>query len=223
VFVGWFLVTPRLHQPLGISLALAGALLVLGLWTVRNYTSFGSFVFISSNSGENLLLGNSENTRPNAGTNIDISAYQAQTQEMNEVERDNFYRAAALDYIREHPARTARLYLLKVLNYFNFRNELTTESEGSSLRDLLVLITYGPLLLVFIARLAFIPLRRTLSPLPFSRFEILLAVLYGLSALTSAVFFTRIRFRLPFDILLIMLAAIFLAKVMKMGIGGIGE
>jgi 4-amino-4-deoxy-L-arabinose transferase-like glycosyltransferase len=210
VFLGWFLLNPRLRRPLGITLAVGGALLVVGLWTARNYAAFGSFVFVSSNSGENLLLGNSEHTLPNAGTNVDISSYYEQTLEMDEVERDAFYRAQALEYIREHPARAARLYGLKVLNYFNFRNELYTKSEGSSLRDLLVLFTYSPLLLVFFTRLAFLP------HIQATRFEILLAVLYGLSALASAIFFTRIRFRLPFDALLIMLAAIFLAQLAKM-------
>jgi 4-amino-4-deoxy-L-arabinose transferase-like glycosyltransferase len=209
VFLGWFLVQPRLRRPLGICLAAGGALLIVGLWTVRNTIAFSTFFFVSSNSGENLLLGNSENTRPNAGTNVDISAYYEQTLGMDEIERDAFYRAQAVEYIGEHPARAARLYGLKVLNYFNFRNELITRSEGSALRDLLVLFTYGPLLLVVITRLALIPRFQA------TRFEILLVVLYGLSALVGAVFFTRIRFRLPFDSLLVMLAAVFLAQLLK--------
>jgi len=67
-----------------------------------------------------------------------------------------------------------------------------------------MLITYGPLLLLFASRVLLVKLFRP------SAFETLLGALYVCSALTTAVFFTRIRFRLPFDFLLIIIVAMFL-------------
>ena len=49
---------------------------VIGLWSIRNYYVFNSFVFVSTNGGFNLLLGNSKNTEPNLGVNTDISQYE---------------------------------------------------------------------------------------------------------------------------------------------------
>jgi hypothetical protein len=168
---------------------------------------FDRFVFVSTNSGENLLLGNSENTTPNAGTTADISRYKAQARGMDEIERDRFFQAQALAYIRAHPLESLQLYSLKVLNYFNFRNELVTRSESSLARDLVVLFSYGTLLIVFLFRLVLVKL---VPPTPF---ELLLILLYFSSALVTALFFTRIRFRVPFDFGLIMVVAILFARI----------
>jgi 4-amino-4-deoxy-L-arabinose transferase-like glycosyltransferase len=201
VFAVWLILIPSSRRLIGLFLVLAPVLLLVGAWTFRNYNAFNRIFMVSTNSGENLLLGNSEGTRPNAGTIVDISRYKEQAAGMGEADADAYYRDEALDWIRDNPGRAAGLYLQKVLNYFNFRNELVTQSEASPLRDLLVLLTYGPLLLILLARLA---LKRRF---PLDPTEWLWIALYLLSALTTAVFFTRIRFRLPFDFLLILLAA----------------
>ncbi len=101
------------------------------------------------------------------------------------------------------------MYFLKFLNFFNYRNDLVTKTEASSARDLLLLVTYGPLLLVAFARLVFSKSYR-LSPL-----EILLVATYLVGALAGAIFGSRIRYRVPFDYTLIMLAAIFINKLIK--------
>ena len=196
----WFYRREQLKKYLVLSLGVM--LLVLGFWTARNYAVFDTFTFVSTNSGENLLVGNSENTTPNAGTTVNISKYLSGASGLDEVERDGYFRQQALEYITSHPGEAARLYVLKVLNYFNFRNELVTRAEATPWKDILMLVTYGPLLVVFLLRLLQLA-RIKLSPL-----EVLLSGLYLTSALVSAIFFTRIRFRLPFDYLLIMAVAI---------------
>ena len=52
-------------------------------------------------------------------------------------------------------------------------------------------------------------------------FEVLLRVLYTASALSGALFFTRIRFRIPYDYLLIMMAAVFVEAVIAKQAGKI--
>ena len=183
--------------------------LMFGLWTARNYVALGSFVLMSTNSGENLLVGNSENSVPNGGRTIDISQYEQAAEGLDEVARDRYFLDSALEYIQNHKMRVAKLYVLKVLNYFNFSNTLVTAGEGTTFRDLVMLITYGSLLLLFILRLGLI------LKYPPTSFEILIITLYLINALVSAIFFTRIRFRLPYDYLLIINAALLVDRFIQ--------
>jgi len=193
-------------------LLIFGCSLVLAPWLVRNYIRFGSFVFVSSNSGRNLLLGNSEDARPNSGTNVDITRYVAAAAGLGEIERDRFYRDRAVEFMRKNPGRTAQLYLLKFLNYFNYRNELFVKTETSPLRDAIALLSFGPLLAMALLRV--ILARRW----PLSRLEHFALVLYVLNGAYAAVFFTRLRFRVPFDYLLLILVAMTVARLGSRGI-----
>lgn len=177
--------------------------IMMGLWSLRCYVIFHAFVFGSANSGLMLLLGNSENTTPNSGPNADISRY-SDAAPPGEIGRDAFFKAKAVEYIKNNQGRVAELYVLKVLNYFNYRNDLATKSEMSTTRDLVMLATYGPLLLLFLIRLLY--WRRH----PFSRFEILVVFVYLSNAFFAAIFFPRVRYRLPFDFLMIWIVAGFI-------------
>ena len=202
VLAAWIWLFRRAQIKKFLILSLGVMLLILGFWTIRNYTIFNTFFFVSTNSGENLLVGNSENTTPNAGTTVDISKYLSGASGLDEVERDRYFRQQALEFISNNPGDAVRLYLLKVLNYFNYRNELVTQAEATPGKDLLMLVTYGPLLLIFLLRLL------QVSKIKLSPLEVLFTSIYLVSAFVSAIFFTRIRFRLPFDYLLIMAVAI---------------
>ena len=90
-----------------------------------------------------------------------------------------------------------KLYLLKFLNYFNFRNTFWVESEFNFFRSVIMFITYYPLLLCLIFRLFYIHRQ------PLRHVEILFVLLYFGSAFFYSIFIPRIRFRLPFDVLLI--------------------
>jgi 4-amino-4-deoxy-L-arabinose transferase-like glycosyltransferase len=183
--------------------------LLLGGWTIRNHQVFDEFLFVSTNGGENLLSGNSENATANAGRITDITRYRAEAEGLREVERDRYYRTQALQYMMTHKTQTVRLYFLKVLNYFNYHNDIKTKGAVTNTKDLVLMLTYGPLLLLLILRLALSKLNKP------SSFEILLVALYLSNAFVSAIFFTRIRFRLPFDFLLIVLAAMFLEQLIR--------
>jgi 4-amino-4-deoxy-L-arabinose transferase-like glycosyltransferase len=209
ILAGWSWIYQKNRKSFQILLMLVAACLVVGMWSLRNYAVFDTFVFVSTNSGENLLLGNSANTTPNGGRTIDFSNYENQATGLDEVQRDQYFRNQAIDYILTHKLATVKMYFLKLLNFFNYRNELVTNSEASSAGNLLMLITYGPLLIIALVRFALSKLFQL------SSFEILLAVIYLIGAFVSAIFFTRIRFRIPFDYLLIMLVAIFIDKLIK--------
>ena len=194
-----------------ILVTVAIAFLPVAIWSARNYAVFDSFLFVSSNSGYNLLSGNSENTAPNAGVNTDISKHLREVARLNldEIEGDRYLRSKAVEFVLSHKREALMLYCRKCLNYFNYRNELCIKAEASVTKDLVMLATYGPFLLAFVCRIF---LLRRLRP---SRLEVLFVILYISSGVFYAVFFTRIRFRLPFDFLLIMVVAIFLRNVLR--------
>ncbi len=57
-----------------------------------------------------------------------------------------------------------------------------------------------------------------IGKLKVGRFEGLLIMLYFAGAFIHAIFYTRIRYRLPFDFLLIMVAAMFLGRLSRLKI-----
>jgi hypothetical protein len=176
---------------------------LLGAWSYRNYRVFHAFVLVSTNGGVNLLLGNSENATGNSNSDTLPFRYAVQGhKEPNEVAADRYYSQQAKRWIFHHPARAARLYLAKLVHYFGFLDHLVSDDNSSMLnsqsaRMMIMLVTWGPLLLLFFLRLA---LSRKF-PLSFA--ETLFAGLYLFNAAFVSLFFTRIRFRIPMDWLLI--------------------
>lgn len=183
---------------------------MIGGWMVRNHHVFDVWIPFSTNSGFNLLLGNSPHTTANSGVNVDLSAYDAHASTLSEIQKDEYYRSEALRYITENKGEAITLYISKVLNYFNYRNELATRTEASSSRDLLMFLTYVPLLALFILRLCLF------KRYPLTDIEVYFVILYIVNAFFQATFFTRIRFRLPYDYVLIGTVAIFLSNIVRM-------
>lgn len=193
-----------------LVLITTSSLLIL-FWIGRNYFTFDSIVFISTNSGYNLLIGNSENTTPTGGVNVDISQYENEVTELNEIEKDKYFRNKAIDFIQKNPMKVLKLYFFKFLNYFNYKNKLYVQSESSQIKWLILFITYYPLLATaFLIRLLL------LKKFPFSSLEIFSLLLYISNGLFAAIFFTRIRFRIPFDFLLVLVTASILGKSLVM-------
>jgi hypothetical protein len=192
-----------------VIIFLAITLLTTVPWTIRNYIVFHSFVPFSSNSGMNLLLGNSENTTPNGGVTVDITQYKAGAVGLNEIERDAYYRSQAIEFISNNLVHSSKMYFLKLLNHFNYRNDLRTSSESSRISDFVMLFSYGCILILTVLRIM------SFRKYPLSALEMLVLILYIANALINAVFFTRIRFRLPFDLLLIMIVSMFLDYLIR--------
>jgi len=205
LFVGW------LHSKICsfrfLSLFAAVTVLLVSLWIIRSSLIFDRFVFISTNSGINLLYGNSENTGHDTGV-VDISRYTPPAG-LNEAEQDSYYKQRAKEWVMAHPAEAALLYLKKSANYFNFKNKLSTKSEESRFKDLLMAVSYYPLLIAAVVR-CFLWRR-----FRFSWPELLMYLLYFGNAFLSAVVYTRIRYRIPFDFLLVMMVAMFIGNLLE--------
>jgi 4-amino-4-deoxy-L-arabinose transferase-like glycosyltransferase len=186
----------------------AAAILVVvavvpGVWCVRNIVSLHAFVPVSTNDGINLLLGNSEHTTAGGGTNVDISRYdqEAKAKHLDEVGINDFFSQSAVGWIKANPADAAVLFVKKVANNFAYSSEMATSGQGGSASDLLLAVTYYPLLALALWRV--ISARRR----PLTAEEKLAVGLIVLNLLLLAVFFTRLRFRVPLDALTILPAA----------------
>ncbi len=189
-----------------VMIVFATVSLVIGSWTLRNWICFHEFIPISSHSGMNLLLGNCENTRPNSGANTDINLYlkAAADLNLNEFERDRYLRNAAVTWIKTHPKDAIILYFEKTLNHFNLWNEFYVKSEASVWKARVMEASYLFLLALLVWRLI------DAKSDPLDRLDKYMLAIYFLTAFTMAVFTTRIRYRLPFDFLLIIIIARYL-------------
>jgi hypothetical protein len=176
-------------------------------WVVRSSLLFGEFVFISTNSGVNLLFGNSPNATSNSGV-VDISAFEPAIA-LEEVALDRHYKAAAIQWIQDYPLQAFHLYLGKVVNYFNYRNDISTSSQSNKATNVLMFISYYPLLLIAVLRCAMWRRYR------FSYLELMLYAIYFGNAFLSAIIYTRIRYRLPFDFLLIAMVSTFAGHILQ--------
>ncbi|ONI73152.1 hypothetical protein ALI144C_45270 [Actinosynnema sp. ALI-1.44] len=194
LFIGW-----RARKAIAILLVAAAVIPVL--WCARNAVVMGSFIPVSTNNGVNLLLGNNPDATGSSGTSVDVSAYEQRAKELklDEVGIDEFYSDQAVDWITANPAQAAGLYAAKVAHNFAYSDTLKTEGQGAS--DLLAALSYYPLLALAL-------LRVMLSKrFPLHRVDKLCLWAIVLNVLLLAVFFTRIRFRVPLDELTIVLAA----------------
>ena len=187
----------------GIAVSLLAVAFLPTAWCVRNAVQLHAFVPISTNNGVNLLLGNSDKITAASGPGGDISAYRqhADQLDLDEVELDRFYRTEALNWIGAHRARAAELYLEKVVQNFSFRSELATDGQSSIAKDLVSAVTFYPLLGLALLRIMMVRTR------PLQPVESAALWLVSGHVLLTAVFFTRLRLRMPVDGLTILLAA----------------
>lgn len=177
-------------------------------WVIRNYMMFDRFIPLSTSGGINLLTGNSEKTTANAGVNVDLSHYQSVAAGMSETQRDDYFSNAAKEWIASNPLRASELFFAKFLNWFNFQNELATSVGGATAKALILALTYYPILLLAGLSVLMVP---TTVVLPRWFFP----TLYVVAAVSYAVFFTRIRFRVPFDGILIILSVGFIEQMLR--------
>lgn len=186
-----------------LAAVLAIIVLLPSAWTVRNALVMHAFVPVSSNTGINLLLGNSENTTATSGSATDIWADIDHTLEhgMNEIEAGAYFRDRALGWVADHPGQAAQLYGAKLLHAFAYSEDLYTENQESGLQDLVTALTFYPVLLLVALRLVLTRVR----PLRAEE-KLMLSLVVG-NLLLLAAFFVRIRLRLPLDAFLIILAA----------------
>ena len=202
------LVTARFFQIIrgrDVVVTILAAGIIVGAWTLRNAACFDRFVPVATNSGLNLLEGNNERATPLAAANVGMEPYyrEAAQRGLDEFQRDVFYRTAAFTWIKTHPGDALILYIEKVANFFNIVNVYSPQSQAQVSLWKQVVLAAGYLLLLGLLGWRLTSMKRY----PLAPREKLFLVIYVLSAFTSAIFFSRIRHRLPYDYLIIAIVA----------------
>lgn len=194
------------------------SIIVITPWTIRNIVLFQAPFFISTNSAINFFIGNNGNEVKNVtdiikktknDTFFIENVATARTVQDLELMRDRLYREKAFEYIVNQPKATFKNYIDKFIHHFSYWNELSTEIEESNLKKFVLFTTYNTLLLIALIRILFIP------RLPLQRYELMILLCYILFGAFQAIFFTRIRFRIPFDYLLILFNAAFIGGLLE--------
>lgn len=218
VFVVWI---AAMSKRWVVAVAVFGLLSasVVGSWTLRNWITFDSFIPVATSSGYNLLAGNTANARWNTSVEIRFPEHvYTDITGKNDVERNDIMTKAALAEITADPSRFIQRYVGKFVHWFHFSNRLLSDrvmEAGASavpvrLREIILFAAWtvlivGPLLV----RLAMV--RR----IPMKGIEILFLTLWVAAGLAYALYFTRVRFRLPFDWLIISMNAMFVAALIE--------
>src|SRR5664280_387249 len=94
------LLTRRRSLPVA-AVALLGALILPGAWAARNVVVMKAIIPVSTNTGINFILGNSENTTVASGVNTDIRRYQAHvlSSRLSETAANDYFQQAAKDWV----------------------------------------------------------------------------------------------------------------------------
>jgi 4-amino-4-deoxy-L-arabinose transferase-like glycosyltransferase len=202
------------------GLVLAGTVLPLVPWTIRNAQVFNSFVFVSTNGGDNLLIGHHDGATGRY-KNPDACGLE-RPPGMGEVERDREARAAALAYIRSEPQSVLNLAGAKLAAtfgpgrdaaYWGFQTERGRLIVPGRFEDQYLFkwfsgaAWWGQALLLAgaLAGTGWLALR-------LRRVPITPLVVLGFTALVSVAFFGNPRFGLPAVPFLVVLACGFLAS-----------
>jgi len=217
VLVGYIFFVSKRRLAHIVVFCLLSAGLVSG-WIARNSLAFGAFVPVATSSGYNLIAGNTPEARYDTSLNVRFpEEVYTEITDTTEIERNAILTRHALVMMVEDPGRIAVLYGQKFLHWFDYSNKLLSDdvveggasSLGTDLRELILLVAYALILVPLLLHIACI--RRY----PFKPIEVLAICLWIGAGLVYAIFFTRVRFRLPFDWLIIASNGIFIAAVLE--------
>ncbi len=210
----------RREQLAAYGLMLLGCLVFVGPWTVRNMSTFDTFVPLSTNGNELHVYSNCDDTYN--GKFLGFWMFQCQVRLRDpdgdgvvnfepagdEAQKAKYWQQVGFDYAKDHAGQLPKVVLARIGRQWElFRPLQNAEFAPIEGRDAdwarLALVFYYPLAglsLVGVRRLR----RRKVSVLP-------LAVQFLAVTITAAYAYGTIRFRAPAELALCILAAIGLA------------
>jgi len=181
--------------------ALAAAL-VVAPWIVRNQRVYHRWFFVATGGGYMLYAGNSPLATGTAdgGAPLDAAALAELARQPDAVSSDRLLFGKALTYMREHPGRAARLYLLKIGSLFALYPTPMTRTALSRWWALAAQAA-ATLVLYAGALLALPRLRRTPELWPLLGSILTFAVV-------NSLFWTVMRYRMAFEPCLLWMAGL---------------
>lgn len=178
----------------------------LSPWWVRNHNLFGTLVPFTTTAGHNLYLGNNPaNTTGGIDWNKDaqrdvVERIQALP---NEIERQRAYSDAAKAYITSEPATFLQNAMKKFVRFWNIAPNAEGFSQGAY--RTIAILSFGPVLvLAIIAAFMLRGMFATLLPI---------YLLIGYFTVVHMITIASLRYRLPLEPFLILLAAAPLSRM----------
>jgi 4-amino-4-deoxy-L-arabinose transferase-like glycosyltransferase len=190
----------KAFQSLLIFLIVCSA--IVAPWSLRNYSKLHTFSLVT-NGGRNLWLGNNPQATENTGSAIDHpdSMEKKLSAARLETEYDKIYYTEAARYIRQNLKAFIIMTIRKGLAFWRLDPSPTTSGyvQSGILLRLASIASFGPLLALALLAVVYAApgIKRNISLWLYS------AVLY---TLVHAVFISKVRYRLPLDYFVIMLA-----------------
>ena len=185
-----------------VFLFVLSLVLIVLPWMIRNKLVFDTYS-LTTNSGRNLWLGNNEHTTLNSGSDIEMpDKLRHLIENSTEAQADLIFKKHALSFIKDQPLKTVFLWLGKGLALW--RPDPSPTTGGYTKRGTLICLasyfSYIPVLLLAVfSWFAADKQKRSIMRLWF---------FYAVGfTLLHAVFISKVRFRLPLDVFLIMMAA----------------
>jgi 4-amino-4-deoxy-L-arabinose transferase-like glycosyltransferase len=175
--------------------------LVVGLWTARNERVFHAPVLVSTNGGYNFWLGNYPGVRAETGNGPETPAMAAEADAIwaspgTEQTRDAAFWRTGAAHVRADVPAFLRLSAAKALHFWSVvPTTVTAARPRAPIEALASWLSYGLLLPFAIAWLL-----RTLPRDPVARLVLLLALVYTAE---HALVLSKVRFRLPLDLFVI--------------------
>jgi 4-amino-4-deoxy-L-arabinose transferase-like glycosyltransferase len=179
-------------------------------WWVRNYLVLGTFVPFTTSASQNLYLGNNP-TNLHAGvdwaTDADPDAVKRMMDLPDEVMRQRAFSTAAIAYIKEDPSAFLKRMALKFVRFWNVVPN--AQDFRTPLFAVVSAVSFGPVLLLAIVCAAF-----SYAP---QRLLVPLYLLFLYFTLVHVITIASLRYRLPLDPFLIVLAADPLRRLIDAG------
>jgi hypothetical protein len=177
-------------------------------WWIRNYAIFQAFVPFSTSAWQNAYLGNNpRNTHAGIDWNTDVEPEVARRirEIPNEVARDRAYRDVTISYIVNDPSAFVDRMSKKFVRFWS----LTPNAEGySSLtHQLISAASFGPILLLALL----CAVRHWRDPQPFLPIYLLIGYFTAVSVTVIA----SVRYRLPLEPFLILLASEPISQILR--------
>lgn len=182
--------------------AILGFIIVLTPWVARNTITIGKPIIFTSTGWLNFWAGNSEYTTASSGS---YPVYRTDEGKeiisLGEFKSVVEFRKQAFEYIGKHPLRVLTMYPLKFLNFWRFYPKPVTKTKISSTNFKIIYAIFW--LPVLVMSMLYFVVRRKDKSIRVIFFSIFLF------ALGYSIFFTRVRFRMPIEPMLLIFAVAF--------------
>jgi len=176
-------------------------------WWLHNYNTYGTFVRLNLAGGENFYAGNNPMNKTGGGIReIDFSTQQFDAAYKDPVARNSALSKAGLDYVKQDPKAFVERAWIKFIRFWRLWPYF--DQYARPLYVAMYIITYVPIFVLTLVYLVFWGLR------DFWRIAPLLAFGAYLT-LVNVVFVTSLRYRLPLEPFMIVLAAAALVRLAR--------